>query len=90
MLTEARNGAVLTCRAGDVGIRRRRRGGIRGWVVAEAGVECSGPGEAPEVEAEPVRSLDGAPVRRSGGIPAAQVICSGAEGVAARVWAWRR
>ena len=50
-------------------------------------MECSGPGEAPEVEAEPVRSLDGAPVRRSGGIPAAQGICSGAEGVAARVWA---
>ena len=45
-------------------------------------MECSGPGEAPEVEAEPVRSLDGAPVRRSGGIPAAQGICSGAEGVA--------
>ena len=39
--------------------RRRRRSGVRGWVVAEAGVECSGPGEAPEVEAEPVRSLDG-------------------------------
>ena len=83
LLTEARNGAVLTCRAGDVGIRRRRRGGVRGWVVAEAGVECSEPGEAPEVEAEPMRSLDGAPVRRSGGIPAAQGICSGAEGVAA-------
>ena len=85
MLTEARNGAVLTCRAGDVGIRRRRRGGVRGWVVSEAGVECSGPGEAPEVEVEPVRSLDGAPVRRSGGIPAAQEFGSGAESTAVLV-----
>ena len=48
-------------------------------------MECSGPGEAPEVEAEPVRSLDGAPVRQSGGIPAAQEFGSGAESTAALV-----
>ena len=35
-------------------------------VDARIGAECSGPGETPEVEAEPVRSLDGALVRRSG------------------------
>ena len=48
-------------------------------------MECSRPGEAPEVEAEPVRSLDGAPVRRSGGIPAAQEFGSGAESTAVLV-----
>jgi len=34
-------------------------------VDAGVGAECSGPGETPEVEAEPERSLDGALVRRS-------------------------
>ena len=34
-------------------------------VDAGIGAECSGPGESPEVEVEPVRSLDGALVRRS-------------------------
>ena len=52
-------------------------------VDAGVGAECSGPGETLGVEAEPVLSLDGALVRRSGRIPAVQRICSSAEGVAA-------
>ena len=34
-------------------------------VDAGIGAECNGPGEYPEVEVEPVRSLDGALVRQS-------------------------
>ena len=41
-------------------------------VDAGVGAECSGPRETLGVEAEPVLSLDGALVRRSGRIPAAQ------------------
>ena len=71
--------------AAVVDVEWRGRCGARGWVVAEAGVECSRPGEAPEVETEPVRSLDGAPVWRCSGIPAAQEFGSGAESTAALV-----
>ena len=43
-------------------------------------MDGSGLGEAPGVEAEPMRCLAGAPVWRSGGITAAQWFGSGAEG----------
>ena len=46
----------------------------------------SGLGEDPSVEVVPVCFLDGALVRQNCS-PAAQGICSGAEGVTARVWA---
>jgi len=45
---------------------RWSRAALAEKVAVEVGVECSGPGEAPEVEAEPVRSSAGAPVWRSG------------------------
>ena len=43
-------------------------------------MDGSGLGEVPGVEAEPMRCLARAPVRRSGGITAAQWFCSGVEG----------
>ena len=51
---------------------RWSRAALAEKVAEEVGVEYRGPGEAPEVEAEPVLSLDGALVRRSGRIPAVQ------------------
>ena len=57
------------------------------WRNPGAGVTQSGAKELeddPEVEAEPVRSLDGAQVRRGGGNPAAQRLCVAEQGVARR------
>jgi len=51
----------------------------RPWRNPGVGVTRSGAKELeddPEVEAEPVRSLDGAQVRRGGGTPVAQRLCT--------------
>ena len=59
---------------------------IRPWRNPGVGATRSGAKELeddPEVEAEPVRSLDGAQVRRGGGTPAAQRLCAAEKVMAA-------
>ena len=80
MLIEARNRAGWWCREFGGEDRQRVEGGARGRFAAKVGVDGSGLGEVPGVEAEPMRCLAGAPVRRSGGITAAQWFGSGTEG----------
>ena len=95
VLTEARNRAGRWCREFGGEDRRRVEGGARGRFAAKVGVDGSGLGEVPSVEAEPMHCLAGAPVRRSGGITAAQWFGSGVEGAGvalgaevAAVWRW--
>ena len=60
---------------------------MRPWRKPGVGVTRSGAKELeddPEVEAEPVRSLDGAQVRRGGGTLAAQRLCVAEQDVARR------
>ena len=64
---------------------------MRPWQNPGVGATRSGAKELeddPEVEAEPVRSLDGAQVRRGGGNPAAQRLCVEEQDVARRIRVW--
>ena len=90
MIREARGSPAVRNRGGGTAYRRCAPGEI-----PSAGVTRSGAKEledAPGVEAEPVRSLDGAQVWRGGGNPAAQRLCVAEQDVARRLgfWGWRR
>ena len=71
---------MTACRGTGVDVGRRSRAALVEEGAAEVGAEGSGLGEVPGVEAEPMHCLAGAPVRRSGGITAAQWFGSGIEG----------
>jgi hypothetical protein len=76
------------------GNRRRGPGGARTKLggVVEAGVVvgCSGPGETPGAEAEPVRESWRPEVRRGGVLTAAQIVGPAEQGVAQRAGVWGR